>query len=56
MINPFVVVDSDDDSSDESSTTSDSSLVGFQGEPRDIEAQQQKRIDIGGQDSVGVSL
>jgi hypothetical protein len=48
---------SDDDSSDESSTASES-FAGSdsRGEPLDVEAtQQQQRVDIGGQDSVGVS-
>jgi hypothetical protein len=48
----------DDDSSDESSTASDSFAgSGSRGESLDIEAAQaqQKQVDIGGQDSVGVS-
>jgi anti-sigma-K factor RskA len=53
----FVLVHSDDDSSDESSTTSDSfARSDSRGEPLDIEAaQQRQQVDIGGQDSVGVS-
>jgi hypothetical protein len=51
------LVASDDDSSDESSTAS-FSFPGSdsRGESLDVEAaQHQKQVDIGGQDSVGVS-
>jgi hypothetical protein len=47
----------DDDSSDKNSTASDSFPGSdFRGESLDVEAaQQQKQVDIGGKDSVGVS-
>jgi hypothetical protein len=52
----FYITDDDDSSVDESSTARDSlARSDSRGEKLDIEAARQEQVDIGGQDSVGVS-